>query len=313
MLLRKGLKISHLRFLAALADSGQISAAAAQVGLTQPAASRLMAELERIAGLPLHQRTGRGVALTPAGAALARRAARALIEVEDAGRELQEIASGGGGQVRIGAVTGPAMDMVLPAVIAARRALPRIDIEVVVATSDVLCAQVLAGRMDFALARLPDDPDLARLRWTMIAPEPVSLVVRRGHPLAGRGDLRPADLLSCDWVMPGGDAILRRTVLARLRALGLPDPPGRLATSSFLLTLALLQQTDAIAPLASAVAARFAAAADAAFAVLPVDLGIVVAPFALLARSGSAPTPAAAMLRDAVLAAGDPQMSPPSG
>lgn len=310
MLLRRGLKIGHLRLLAALAARGQMAAAAGDVGISQPAASRLMAEVERITGQPVHVRTGRGIALTEAGAALARRAARVLIEIEDAGRELAEIGTGTGGQVRLGAVTGPAMDRVLPALEIARTALPRVQVEVVVATSDVLCDQLLAGRLDFALARLPPDDDGARLRFRRLSAEPVSLIVRRGHPLAGRADLTADMLLAHDWVMPGEGAILRQTVLARLRDLGLPDPPGTVATASFLLALALLQQSDAIAPLALAVADRFAGDPGAAFAVLPIDLGIEVPPYGLLTRAGAALPSVAERVLALVLGGPD---GPPSG
>jgi DNA-binding transcriptional LysR family regulator len=224
-----------------------------------------------------------------------------LLELELAERELAEMAGGTGGQVRVGAVTGPAMDRVLPALVAAREALPQIQIEVVVATSDVLCAQLLAGRLDFALARLPETGEAARLRFDYIAPEPLCLMARRGHPLAGAGPIEPAALLSYDWVMPGPEAILTRTVQARLRALRLPDPPRRVATSSFLFTLAMLRQSDAIAPLARAVAALFAGAPGEAFAVLPVDLEIEVAPFGLLTREGPGLTPAAERVRELIL------------
>lgn len=303
MQLRRGIKTAHLRLLAALASSGQVGAAAEAVGITQPAASRLLAEVERMAGAALYLRTGRGVALTAEGTALATRAARMLLELELAERELAEMAGGTGGQVRIGAVTGPAMDRVLPALVVAREALPRIQIEVVVATSDVLCTQLLAGRLDFALARLPDAGEAARLRFEYIASEPLCLMARAAHPLMARRPLDPGALMEFEWVMPAPEAILTRSVLARLRALRLPEPPLRVATSSFLFTLAMLRRSDAIAPLATAVASLFAGPDGAAFAVLPVDLGIKVAPFGLLTREGPGLTPAAERVRDLVLAA----------
>ena len=308
MLLRKGMKISHLRLLAALGDSGQIGAAAQAMGISQPAASRLIAEIERIAGSPLHRRTGRGVALTAAGAALARRAARVLVEIEDAGRELAEIAGGTAGQVRLGAVTGPAMDRVLPALAEARTALPGVEVEVVVGTSDLLCDQVLTGRLDFALARLSMQAPPGALRLRVVAPEPVALVARRDHPLAG-GPVTAQDLLAQDWVMPAQDAILRRTVVARLAALGQPEPRVPVATASFLLTLAILQQSDAIAPIAQAVAARHASGPAAPLALLPVDLGIAVEPWGLVTRTDADLTPAARRLCDLVLGAGGAQPS----
>lgn len=303
-LLRRGLKVSHIRLLAALAARGQVAAAAGDLGISQPAASRLIAEVERITGQPLHVRTGRGIALTEAGAALARRAARVLIEIEDAERELAEIGGGTGGQVRLGAVTGAAMDHVLPALVRAREVLPGVKIEVVVATSDLLCEQLLAGRLDFALARLPADGAQDRLRFRQMGGEPVSLLVRRGHPLAAAPSV--ADLMRYDWVMPAEGAILRQTVLARLRGLGLPEPPGTVSTASFLLTLAILQQSDAIAPLARAVADRFGGGAGAPFRALQVDLGIEVESFGLVTRAGGSLPPVAERLLAMVVGAAVP-------
>jgi DNA-binding transcriptional LysR family regulator len=298
--LRRGLKLAHLRMVASLAETGQIGLAAASLGITQPAASRLLAEVERITGHVVHVRAGRGVVLTAEGAALAARAARVLTEIGLASRELSEIAAGAQGHVALGAVTGPALDRVLPALRAARLSLPQVTVEVEVGTSDVLAEQLLSGRLDFALARLPERR-AGLFDMDLIGPEPVSLVVRRGHRLAQLDVVGPEALMAFDWVLPGPGAILRQTVLARLTQLGLPAPPGRLATSSFLLTLAMLQQSNAIAPLATAVATQFAAGPDAPYAILRIDLGITVAPYGVLTRAGGQLTPVADRIRTLIL------------
>ena len=64
-LLRSGLKLQHMRMIVALEDSGQISAAAHVLNISQPAASRMIAEMEDILGVPLCERLPRGVELTP--------------------------------------------------------------------------------------------------------------------------------------------------------------------------------------------------------------------------------------------------------
>ena len=300
-LLRKGLKLSHLRILAAFADTGQINLAAEKIGISQPAASRLLAEIEQIVQAPVHSRTGRGVALTPIGRALADRAQRINIELRDAARDLAEIASGGAGHVRIGSVTGPALDRVLPALRISRMAQPLITVEVIVAPSNLLQDHVLSGRVDFAIGRPAPGVDPHLLQSQTIAEEPVALIVRRGHPLMHRRSLTAQDLMEFDWVMPEPDVPITRTVLARLQALGLPPPHQRLSTASFLLTLALLQQTNAIAPLALAVADAFASSPDAPYAKLPLDLGIEVEPFGLMTRAGMVLPPAARYLADTIL------------
>ena len=58
-LLNRGMKLSHLRVMAAFAETGQIGVAAQAMGITQPAASRLLSEIERIVGTPVHARAGR--------------------------------------------------------------------------------------------------------------------------------------------------------------------------------------------------------------------------------------------------------------
>ncbi|MGV8984817.1 MAG: LysR family transcriptional regulator [Cypionkella sp.] len=306
-LLRKGLKLSHLRLLAALAEAEQLTHAAAAMGVSQPAASRLVAEIERIVGAPVHERTGRGIGLTALGRALALRAQRIRLELDDAARDLAEIAMGGVGHVRIGAVTGPAMDRVLPALQSERLHHPNVSVEVVVLASDMLCEHLLAGRLDFAVARLPEGPRAEPLTFLPMAGEPVALIARRGHPLLRRlTPIRAEDTLSYDWVMPGPESLLTRTVMARLHVLGLPKPTQRLLTASFLLTLAVLQQSDAIAAVSRASAAQFANGEAAAFDLLPVDLGIEVEPFGLITRERVSLTPASQRLADLILGTATP-------
>ena len=293
-LAHRGLKLSHLRLLAALAETGQIGQAADRMSIAQPAASRLLAEVERIVGAPVHLRTGRGMVLTPVGEALALRAQRIQTELRDAARDIAEVAAGETGHVRIGSVTGPAIGRVLPALREVCLHAPRISAEVKIAGSEQLCEQLLAGNLDFAIGRLPEGPSRALFDITPIATEPVSLVVRSSHPLISKPKLLPADLSAYDWVMPPPAAILTRTVLERLRAHGLPSPKQVLATDSFLVIFALLQHSDSIAPLARTVAECFASAADAPYRALAIDLGIEVAAFGLITRTGAILPPVAA-------------------
>lgn len=290
----------HLRLLAELAEAGALGIAAARIGIAQPAASRLLAEMETQLGIALRERHGRGLRLTPAGQALARRAKRILIEIDDAARDLVEAATGRSGVVRAGSVTGPALNLVLPALNALQHSHPGFRAEVTVATSVALCDQLRDGRLDFALARPgPADPDLeARL----LAGEPVSLVVRRGHPLLDQPRIDASDLMRHDWVMGDDETLLTQSVVNRLTDLGLPRPPRRISTSSFLFTLALINQSDSIAPLATPVVDSFAGNLSAPFASLPIDLGIEVPPFSLVTRTGSQLTPSAQMLVTAITA-----------
>ena len=294
------LKPVQLRLLAEMDHTGALGLAAARTGIAQPAASRLLAEMEGLLGLPLHERQGRGLQLTAVGKALARRAARIEIELADAARELAEAATGRAGVVRVGAVTGPALSLVMPTLIALQRELPAFRAEVTVATSITLCDQLREGRLDFALARL--SPGETQLEARVIAGEPLSLVVRRGHPLLVRPILTVDALLAYDWVMGDDETLLTQTVVSRLTELGMDRPQRRISTSSFLFTLALLNQTDAIAPLATPVVDSFAGNPSVPFVSLPIDLGLAVAPFSLVTRAKAQMTPSAQRVIDAIVA-----------
>lgn len=283
--LLRGLKLTHLRMIDAFAKTAHLGQAAQALGITQPAASRLLAEVERICGYSVHTRLGRGVELTEVGRALAQRAAHILLELQDAAREIDALGQGSQGQVAIGAVTAPALDIVLPSLRQVERAYPAIEIEVMVAPSDQLFAQLLEGKLDFIIARIPKGANAALVLAETVAGEPVDFLVRQSHPLAQKRRIVMDDLLPFDWVLPSQGNLLTDTVLARLAQMGYDAPKQRLRTASFLLTLALVQQSDAIAPLSSAVATQFCSNGD--LVRLPIDLGVVVAPYSVLTRRGA--------------------------
>ncbi|WP_170937240.1 MULTISPECIES: LysR family transcriptional regulator [Rhodomicrobium] len=287
--------MSHLRLFDGLAQTGQISAAAAMLAISQPAASRLAAEAERITGARLYERTSHGIVLTPAGRAFANRAGRMLLEVAETERELSEILKGNAGTVNIGSVTGPAVEHVLPAIRQARVHLPRITVNVEVSTSDVLGEALIEGKLDFILARLPARRDPRQFEAHFIGPEPISLIVRQGHPLLRRPEHTMRRLMEFDWVLPQEGALLRSTIEAALLAQGMSLPVKMLNTSSFLLTLVTVNQTNAIAPVATSVARFFASQSgmNSAIGELALDMRLEVPPYALITITGRELTPAA--------------------
>ncbi|RUU57345.1 LysR family transcriptional regulator, partial [Mesorhizobium sp. M2C.T.Ca.TU.002.02.1.1] len=84
---RSGLSLRHMRMITVLDDHGRVSAAAQVMNISQPAASRMIAEMEAVLDVKLCERLPRGVTLTPYGHALARRARSILLEMREADRE----------------------------------------------------------------------------------------------------------------------------------------------------------------------------------------------------------------------------------
>ena len=129
-----------------------------------------------------------------------------------------------------------------------------------------------------------------------IAPEPVALIVRLDHPLVRRGPVALSDCLAYDWVMQPKGGLLRRTVETYLLENGYAPPARVLSTSSLLLTLAIISDTNAIAPLARSAADFYATREGLGGRVRRLDVAgdMAVLPYSIVRRRDAADAPAAA-------------------
>ncbi len=300
---RTGIKINHMRMILALEANGQVSTAAHLLNISQPSASRMISEIEDVLQAPICERLPRGVALTAYGKALARRAHTVLLELREAEREIGELRTGRGGRVSLGTVAAPSINLAVPAIKRIRQLFPKIEINIEVATSADLAGELLASRYDFYIGRIPDDLNPRLFESRQIGIEKACLVVRRGHPLMQIG-LVPIERLSTyDWVFQPSGSLLRRTLEGIFISRGIPLPDRILTTSSSFLTLVMVAQTDAIAPLAIDVAA-FVNSADGlagAINVLPTDFRIDLQPYSLITARNRSLSPAAQMLYDFII------------
>ena len=296
--LRGGLKLVHMRMIVALDDHGKVSAAAHVLNISQPAASRMIAEMEDILGARLCERLPRGVALTPAGQALARRARAVLLEMREVDREIADLKSGRGGTVFLGSVTAPAIELAVPAIQRIRERYPRIEINIQVDNSIVLARELLASRHDFIIARIPDDLNPRLFESKVIGVEKACLIVRRGHPLTGRAPVPLDRLAAHDWVFQPAGTLLRRTIEGIFLGRNAALPERFLNTTSLLLTLVMVAQSDAIAAVSVEVAKFIQSDAGLAGAIeiLPVDFEIVVQPYSLITAKNRTLSPSALLL-----------------
>lgn len=301
--IRKGLKLTHLRLIAALAETGQMSAAAGQLAMSQPAASRMAAEMEAIVGVPLHRRHARGVVLTAYGERLAARARAMLQGLDDAAREIVEMERGDEGAVSIGAVTGPALDFVLPAVRRARLTHPKIALTLTVDTSDRLAEDLLASRLDFYIGRILGDVDPRQFHTRELAEEPISFIARSDHPLTRRPAVGLAECVAYDWVLQARGSLLRRTAEQYLMARGVALPEKIVSTSSLLLTLAYISRSNAIAPVSKAVADFYGREEGLGGRIvdLPVEAGFVVPAYSMVQPADRALSPASRVLFEMIM------------
>ncbi|MFP5076835.1 LysR family transcriptional regulator [Rhizobium sp. YIM 134829] len=299
---KSGLKMNHLHLILAIEEHGQISAAADALGISQPAASRLLGEVEAIVKAPLCARIARGVELTQFGRALARRARSIFLELRETAREITELKYGSGGSVSLGSVTGPAIHLAVPAVRQVTAAYPGIEINIQIENSNVLMRELLAARHDFVIGRVPDDLDPRLFSMVEIGEEAVDLIVRRNHPLLEEGRITPEMLLRYDWVFQPPSTLLRRAVEESFVAAGVPLPKTVINTSSTILTLSIVKETNAIAAVARDVAALVSDNGTPLGEIrrLPIRHRIRIRPYSLITAAGRALPPSATLLYDLI-------------
>jgi DNA-binding transcriptional LysR family regulator len=290
-----------MRMIVALDDHGQISAAAQVMNISQPAASRMIAEMEDILAIPLCERLPRGVRLTPSGSALARRARAILLEMREAGREINDLRAGKGGTVFLGSVTAPAIELAVPAIRDIRERYPQIEINIQVETSAVLARELIAQRHDFIIGRVPDDLNPRLFASRVIGNEKACLIVRREHPLLTGENVEMARLGGYDWVLQPSGSLLRRTMEGLFLTRNIQPPERILNTSSLLLTLVMVAQSDAIAPVSVQVAKFIKDDLGGSIEILPIEFGIEVQPFSLITLRDRRLSPPARMLHDHIL------------
>ncbi|MFD3971308.1 LysR family transcriptional regulator [Streptomyces cyaneofuscatus] len=142
----------HLRVLRAVATTGSFSAAARELGCTQPAVSQQMKALESSAGTPLLIRTGREMRLTQAGEALVRHASGILAGLTAAEEEVAAIAGLRAGRVRLVSFPSGSSTLVPGALAALRAEHPGTRVSLVEAEPPRSVDLLRDGDCDIALA-----------------------------------------------------------------------------------------------------------------------------------------------------------------
>jgi DNA-binding transcriptional LysR family regulator len=297
-LLRTRLKLRHLLLLVALDEDCKLSTAAARLNLSQPAASKMLGEIETLVGVPLFNRLARGVEPTEYGEVLVRRSRTILTELDLADAEIAALRDGEGGIVSIGTVTAPAVDILVDALQDLRRHAAQIRVAVEVDTSQALMQRLHASALDFIIARIPADLPASHFDYIEIAEEDCRILVRTGHPLLKHPVLGPADLAGQEWALQPLGSPLRHAVEQLLRRHGVPAPRNVVTTGSVLMSLALAARTDTLVPVSMPVAELFTNPEQ--FAILPLAEKLVVSAYGLIKLRDRALSPAARLCFEAL-------------
>lgn len=212
--------VRRLELLRELSERGSITAVARATNRTASAVSQQLKVLEREAGTPLTERSGRGIVLTGAGRALARTATDVAVALERAEALWENFKHAPQGEVTL--TTFPsAGQMLLPGLLSAVAPLP--GLELLCSDQDPLIPDFadLTPNFDIVLADSPGNLPSWKERGLAVVPlmqEPLDVGLPVGHRLAAKTSLLPSDLVDEIWIgVPDGvpyDRILRQIEVA---------------------------------------------------------------------------------------------------
>lgn len=199
-----------LRAVVTVRDAGSVTAAARQLGTSQPALSRLIGQLEAEIGFELFTRERRRLVPARRSALFLDRAAAMVIEAERMRQLALALRNGQRATIRIVAVPNLALGVLQDAMIAFARSEPEMELQIVFRFRPDLLRELDSGGADFGLAVLP--VDTKGLRVHAFARTEAVCLLPADHPLARRHVITPELLDGCDLaVLPEG-AVLQHWV-----------------------------------------------------------------------------------------------------
>lgn len=196
----------QIELFRAILRDGSLTAAAASLGISQPAASKLLHHLEDHLGYALFERLGGRLIATPEAQLLKDDADRVFRQIEVLRDLARSVGSRKVGLLRIGASL-PVIWSVLPQALTDFRALhPTVKIHLHNLTAKEITETLRAGELDLGLTL---SPILApTVRTEALAPVEVAVLLPQGHPLAERATIGPTDLQGLPLISYGSHAVV---------------------------------------------------------------------------------------------------------
>ena len=238
------LRLSLLRAVDAVEAQGSLLKASATLGISQPALTKNLQELEDILQLRLFDRHSRGVIPTAQGKLFTQAARRILADLRRLEEDLDEYVSPSSGTVAVGALPVAAAG-VLPGVIARlRTSHPNIKVRLQQGRTTDLSPLLASGELDLIVGRLYEPALTDGFKREALWSEPIAIFARAEHPIFSEA-VRVESLRHYDLVLPTLGQRVGQEIEHLLARLGL-EPAAPLRSSSYDFIREVLNATDSI-------------------------------------------------------------------
>ena len=252
------LRMRQVALMLAIAERQTLRAAAAQLGLTQPAATKMLHELEDALGQPLFERVGRRLQRNAAGDRVLEYFQSLRGNIEALNRELAELRQGSAGRLAVGSIMAASPGRLTQALLELKQQLPLLEVEVAVDTSDRLLAQLREGVLEVVVGRRTAAAG-ADCIFRAINDECLAFIVGDGHPLLAHSSVSFAALQDYGWVLQSQGSPMRALIDHEFREHCIPMPRGLIETGSILTTINLVRSSQMVGVIPHTVADLHAA------------------------------------------------------
>ena len=238
------LDLRRLRHLHAAVQEGSLTAAAAQLGLSQPALSASIKSLEAELGLPLLERHRHGVHATAYAETLLEHGRRIESELQAAWTGLRRQSQLDAVTLRIGCGPSEASRLLPHALVHLRQSQPQLRVFVEYGLNEKLMPMVRQGEIDGALSSVPRSAAHPELRHEPLHTDQAVIVARVDHPLASRRNPGAAELARYPWVLARRWELERKALDDLFAQAGIEPVQAAVETTSAVLMKTLLMNSD---------------------------------------------------------------------
>lgn len=259
---------------------GNLNQAAISLSMSQPAATRMLKDLELSIGFQLFKRKSRGMEATQIGIEIINFSKSSLGNLERCANNLTHWKQGGFGLLEIGAIMGTAPDWLAYSISQLKDKYPLLKISLKGETSDQLIKLISKRQIDFAVGRFTDLQNHNWLDFFPIGNEKLLIVVRKGHELLQKKSVHLTDLIDLPWVLQPFNTPTRQVLEKELEKNNLNSPQNIVESDSIFALIQIVQMTDAITVLAEPVLRDYIK--TGLIEVLPVNLNKELSPFGII-------------------------------
>jgi len=244
--LLRSLSTSQVDALLAVVDHRSFSAAARARRVSQPTIHRAAHELERLIGVSLFEKTSYGVVPTRDAERFAIKARLAFAEISQAHAEVRTLTIGKSGRTVIGALPLARTFLLPTAIMQFSNEHPHHQIEIVEGTYEHLLDGLRKGEIDLFIGAMRDKKTALDVVEEHLFDDPLSLIMRAGHPLLRKKRITMPMLVNAQWVSPRPGSPLREVYNNMFITHGMNPPFASIECNSISAARSFLLESDMI-------------------------------------------------------------------